>query len=441
MSEHVEQLLSRLESKDAVIGILGMGYVGYPMAQLAAEQGFHVIGVEIDSARVEQINQGKSYIQDVPTEAVAPLVEKGFLRATTDYSEMRKADVVLITVPTPLVKTGDPDMGYVINALESLKPFMHPEMLIVLESTTYPGTTEELFKPAVEEAGYEVGTHIFIGFSPERIDPGNATYGPRNTPKVIGGVTENCTRVGEAFYSQITNKVVPLSSTTAAEMVKLYENTFRAINIGLVNELAIICNLLQVNVWEIIDAAATKPFGFMPFYPGPGLGGHCIPVDPSYLAWKMRSLEYKTRFIDLATDINTKMPEWVVSRASTLLNDHAKPVRNSKILLLGLAYKNDIDDLRESPALDVFSLLRARGADVTYHDPYCPKVKLDGTGLVYSVDLTAEVLQEQDLVIITTNHRKNVDYDLVVEHSKLVFDTRNTLRDHPAMGYDKVVLL
>ncbi|MBZ0264552.1 nucleotide sugar dehydrogenase [bacterium] len=440
MSNLTKQLEQAFTNRTAKIGIIGMGYVGFPMAQLAAEGGYEVVGIEIDSARVDQINRGESYIQDVPTEAVKTLVAQGKLRGSTDYAELANVDAVLITVPTPLVKTGDPDMSFVDSALNALKPHIHEGMLIVLESTTYPGTTEELFEPVVKEAGFTPGEDIFIAFSPERIDPGNKQFGPKNTPKVVGGITPACTNVAVSFYSQILDTVVPVKSTTAAEMVKLYENTFRAINIGLVNELAIICHLLDVDIWDIINAAATKPFGFMPFYPGPGLGGHCIPIDPSYLAWKMRGLEYKTRFIDLATEVNTKMPEWVVVRSAELLNDVAKPVKTSKILLLGVAYKNDIDDLRESPALDVFELLTRRGAEVSYHDPYCPKVKLE-QGIIYSQELTPEFLKAQDLIIITTNHKKQVNYQDVLTHGELIFDTRNTVReiadDFPA----KVVFL
>ncbi len=441
LSTHARTLKDRIEARTARVGIIGMGYVGYPMAEITADAGFHVTGIEVDSRRVDQINRGESYIQDVPANAAKKHVDAGKLDATTDYAIVRELDVVLITVPTPLVKTGDPDLSFVVSALTAMKKHLHPGMLISLESTTYPGTTEDLFVPAVEEAGLTIGEDIFVAFSPERIDPGNATHGPKNTPKVVGGVTAACTEIATTFYGQIVDKPVPLSSTTAAEMVKLYENTFRAINIGLVNELAIICHLLEVNVWEIIDAAATKPFGFMPFYPGPGLGGHCIPIDPSYLAWKMRSMEYKTRFIDLATEINTDMPRWVVNRAGALLNDEKKPLNGSKIMLIGMAYKNDIDDLRESPALDVYMLLERRGAVMSYHDPYCPKAKMEDSGMVESTPLTPETLAEQDLIIITTGHKQNVDYDMIMEHASVVFDTRNILVDKAGDVKAKVVFL
>jgi len=424
---HVGELKQKFSDRNATVGVIGLGYVGLPMAHLAADQGFHVIGIDVDEDRVARVNRGESYILDVPSEVLKPMVESGVIRASTDYAELKSADVVLITVPTPLGKTGDPDMSFILDAIRFLEPNLHPGMLVALESTTYPGTTDELFIPMAERAGLVVGEDIFISFSPERVDPGNATYGTKNTPKVVGGVTPACTEVADAYYSAVIDHPVPVSSTTAAEMVKLYENTFRAINIGLVNELAIICHLLKVDVWEIVKAAATKPFGFMPFYPGPGLGGHCIPVDPSYLAWRMRTLQYKTRFIDLATEINTKMPEWVVTRAMEMLNENSKALRGAKILLLGVAYKNDIDDLRESPAIDVFELLQRRGADVSYHDPYCPQMRLEH-GTASSRALTQELLLSQDLVIITTGHR-SVDYNYVLQHASLVFDTRNVTRE------------
>ena len=435
--QHGEQLKQKFTDGSAVVGVIGLGYVGLPMAHLAAAQGYKVIGVDVDASRVDRINKGESYILDVPSDVLKPLVDSGKISASTDYMVLEQADVVLITVPTPLGKTGDPDMSFILDAIKFMEPYLHPGMLVALESTTYPGTTEELFIPMAEKAGLKVGEDIFISFSPERVDPGNATYGTKNTPKVVGGVTAACTEVANAYYKSVIDHPVPVSSTTAAEMVKLYENTFRAINIGLVNELAIICNLLKVDVWEIVEAAATKPFGFMPFFPGPGLGGHCIPVDPSYLSWRMRTLQYKTRFIDLATEINTKMPEWVVTRSMEMLNDSAKALRGAKIMVLGVAYKNDIDDLRESPALDVFELLVRRGADVSYHDPYCPQMRLEG-GLVQSVDLSEDVLKAQDLIVLATGHKK-VDYDFVMEHASLIFDTRNILRDKK--GKAKVVFL
>ncbi len=440
MSSYKDTLGALIRDRKARVGIMGMGYVGYPMAYLAASQGFTVTGVDVDPVRVQKINRGESYIQDVSSAEVKPLVEKGRLRGATDYQVAKELDVVMITVPTPLNKTGDPDMSFVVSVLESIKPHLHAGMLIALESTTYPGTTEELFVPAIQEKGFKVGEEVFVGFSPERIDPGNPTYGPKNTPKVVGGVTPACTEIATDFYRQLVDTVVPVSSTTTAEMVKLYENTFRAINIGLVNELAIICDLLKVDVWEILDAASSKPFGFMRFNPGPGLGGHCIPVDPSYLAWKMRTLAYKTRFIELATEVNTGMPIWVVNRAAALLNNERKPVNGAKILILGMSYKNDIDDLRESPALDIFNLLVRRGGIVSYHDPYCPQVRLQH-GLERSSVLSPGLLKEQDLVIIVTGHKRMVDYNLVLNHAHLIFDTRNILREIAEKGKAKVVYL
>jgi len=421
------KLIQKFENRTANISVIGMGYVGLPMAHLAATQGFKVIGIDVDAPRVDKVNKGDSYILDVPTDVLKPLVESGHISATTDYSVIKEADVVLITVPTPLNKTGDPDMSFILDSIEKMKPYLHKGLLVALESTTYPGTTEELFVPMAEKAGLTLGEDIFISFSPERVDPGNETFTTKNTPKVVGGITPNCTDVAFKYYDSVVDTAVPVSSTTAAEMVKLYENTFRAINIGLVNELAIICNLLKVDVWEIVDAAKTKPFGFMPFYPGPGLGGHCIPIDPSYLAWRMRTLQYKTRFIDLATEINTKMPEYVISRAMELLNEKGMALKGSKVMLLGLSYKNDIDDLRESPALDVFTLLKDKGGDIIYHDPYCPVMKTED-GSVNSVDLTEDVVRKQDIIIITTGH-KNVDYSMVINNASLVFDTRNVTRN------------
>lgn len=430
MTNRIEELRAKIDSRSAHVAVVGLGYVGLPMAQLTAVEGFRVTGIEIDQKRVDMINNGESYIQDVSSEQLHPLVEEGRLRATADFAVMSEVDIVMITVPTPLNKTGDPDMGYIMTALDSIKQYLHPGMLLSLESTTYPGTTEEILVSAIEEAGYQVGEDIFVSFSPERIDPGNPNYTAKNTPKVVGGVTRNCTELATAFYGAVVDHAVPVNSSVAAEMVKLYENTFRAVNIGLVNELAIMCDLLKVDVWEIINAANTKPFGFMPFYPGPGLGGHCIPVDPSYLSWKMRTLHYKARFIDMATEINTKMPVWVVNRIAQLLNDVAKPVKGSSVLILGMAYKNDIDDLRESPSLDVFDLLKRQGAAVRYHDPYCPKVRLEH-GDEESVPLTAELLREMDIVVITTGHKERVDYSLVLENAGLIFDTRNITREMP----------
>ena len=432
-------LIEHFRTHTAKVGIIGMGYVGLPMAQLAADQGFSVIGIDTDNEKVAMINQGKSYIQDVSSEDIHQLVEGKKLWASNDYSLLKDVSVVIITVPTPLNKTGDPDISYILNAIDSMVPYLHAGMLIVLESTTYPGTTKELFEPKLQEADFTVGKDVFVAFSPERIDPGNQTYVAKNTPKVVGGITKQCTELACAFYREIVDTVVPVSSSTEAEMVKLYENSFRAINIGLVNELAIICNLLKVDVWEIIKAASTKPFGFMPFYPGPGLGGHCIPVDPNYLSWKMRTLKYRARFIELATEVNTQMPDWTVARAMELLNELGKPLKGAKVLLLGIAYKQDINDIRESPALDVYSLITHYGGEVCYHDPYCPQITIEQIE-VSSTPLTAELLKQQDLVMILTGH-SNVDYALVLEHADLVFDTRNVTRSLAGTGKAKVEFL
>jgi UDP-N-acetyl-D-glucosamine dehydrogenase len=419
-------LRRKFQKHSAAVGIVGLGYVGLPMAELAARKGFLVIGVDTDARRAATINRGDSYIPDVPPDAIQKLVEAGKLKATDDYLLLRDVDVVIITVPTPLNKTGDPDMGYILRAIDSLGPQLHPGMLVILESTTYPGTTKELFEPMVSDAGLKVGDDVFVAFSPERIDPGNKVYGPENTPKVVGGITPECTDVACAFYRELVTEVVPVTSSTEAELVKIFENSFRSINIGLANELAIICHLLKVDVWEVIEAAGTKPFGFMPFYPGPGLGGHCIPIDPNYLSWKMRTLKYKTRFIELATEVNTQMPVWVVNRTMELLNEEGKSLKGAKILLLGVAYKADINDIRESPVLDIYSLLVRHGADIQYHDPHCPQIDIEGRS-ISSKPLTADLIARQDLVIIGTGHRK-VDYKMVLSNATLVFDTRNVTR-------------
>ena len=438
-TDYVAALQNHFVKQSATVGIIGLGYVGLPMAELAARKGFPVIGVDIDQDRVDQINRGDSYVQDVTSDELQPLVSSGKLKATCDYTMLQDADVVIITVPTPLNKTGDPDMGFILNAIESLQPHIHRGMLIVLESTTYPGTTKELFEPLVDSAGLKIGENVFVAFSPERIDPGNKIYGVENTPKVVGGITKECTKLAGAFYHEIVNEVIEVSSSTEAELVKIYENSYRSINIGLVNELAIICHLLKVDVWEIVKAASTKPFGFMPFYPGPGLGGHCIPVDPNYLSWKMRTLKYKTRFIELATEVNTQMPVWVATRAMELLNADGKSVKGSNILILGVSYKADIDDTRESPVFDIYSLLARHGGNVQYHDPYCPQVDIEAQN-VKSQPLTAELLAKQDLVIIGAGH-KVIDYRMVLENANLVFDTRNVTRNLADTSHARIEFL
>ena len=416
-------MLAKLASREAVIGVVGLGYVGLPLALEFGKVGFRVIGYDVSESVVKGLMSGKSHIQDVPSAEVAALVAAGKLEATTDESRMREMDAVSIAVPTPLAKTRDPDMTYVIAAADAIARNCHPGLLIVLESTTYPGTTRELMQPKLEAAGLTVGEDVFLAFSPERVDPGNPIWNTKNTPKVVGGITAACTELASALYASCIETIVPVSSPETAELVKLLENTFRSVNIGLVNEMAIVCDKLGVNVWEVIEAAATKPFGFMKFTPGPGIGGHCIPLDPHYLAWKMRTLNYKTRFIDLASEINSEMPTLVVQRVAQALNDQRKAVKGSRILVLGVAYKRDVDDTRESPALDVMSLLEERGADVVYHDPHVPSFREDGHERV-SVPFNDGELARADAVVIITDH-SSVDYQRVVDLAALVVDTRN----------------
>lgn len=423
---HKDQLLSKIQNRTATVAVVGLGYVGLPLVVEFAAAGFNVLGVDVMAEKVEQINQGHSYIEDVPTARMQPLVAQGKIRATTDYAELAQVEAISICVPTPLRKTKDPDMSFVVAAVEEIAKIAHPGMLIVLESTTYPGTTMELIVPKLEEQGLKAGETIFIAFSPERIDPGNKTYQVRNTPKVVGGVTPACSEVTAALYGTSIDHIVPVSSTTTAEMVKLLENTFRAVNIGLVNEVALMCDKLGVSVWEVIDAAASKPFGFMPFYPGPGLGGHCIPIDPLYLSWKLKTLNYTARFIELASEINTSMPHYVVTKVTDALNDVSKSVRGARIVVLGIAYKRDIDDVRESPALDVIELLRERGAQVVYHDPYVPSVRMSD-GVMTSDAYSTELLENADCVVIVTDHRA-FDWQHVVDHSRIVVDTRNATK-------------
>jgi UDP-N-acetyl-D-glucosamine dehydrogenase len=419
-------LLDRLQDHSAEVAILGLGYVGLPLAVVFAEAGFHVVGIDPDQRKVDSICRGESHIQDVSTEQVRRLVDAGRLDATTDFAALLNADAVSICVPTPLRKTGDPDLSYILSATEELEKYMHPGMVVVLESTTYPGTTREVLLPRLGEAkGLVPGDNFFLAFSPERVDPGRKDWTTINTPKVIGGITEECSQVAAAWYAQALKSVVPVSSAEVAEMAKLLENTFRMINIGLVNEMALMCNRLGVDVWEVIDAAATKPFGFMKFTPGPGLGGHCIPIDPLYLSWKLRALNYTARFIELASEINTGMPRYVVSRVQDALNEAAKPIKGSSVLVLGVAYKPDIDDLRESPALDVIGLLEQKGAHVTYHDPYIPSFRHEGHTMETVPDLWAAV-DAADCVVIVTNH-SSYDYPALMEKARLIIDTRNAL--------------
>ena len=429
-----DELLKKLTDRSAVVAILGLGYVGLPLAVVFAEAGFTVLGVDPVAEKVEMLQRGESYVMDVPSEKVARLVKAGKLSATTDFSVTTRSDAVSICVPTPLRHTGDPDLSFIISATESLAPYVHPGMVVVLESSTYPGTTRELMLPRLtEQSGLVPGEDIFLAFSPERVDPGRTDFTTINTPKVVGGITETCGQVAAVWYGQALQKVVPVTTAEVAEMAKLLENTFRMINIGLVNELAIMCDRLGVDVWEVIDAAATKPFGFMKFTPGPGLGGHCIPIDPLYLSWKMRSLNYNARFIELASEINTNMPRFVTGKVQDALNDHGKALKGSKVLVLGVAYKPDIDDLRESPALDVIHLLQAKGAEVTYHDPYIPHFQHDEMEM-QSVPEVMAAVEAADCVVIITNH-KVYDYEAILATATLIVDTRNALgvrgRNHP----------
>ena len=419
-----DDLLEKIKSRNATVGVIGMGYVGLPLAVEFAKGGFNVIGFDVSERVVQTLMRGESHIQDVSSADVAALVKSGHLRATTDASALRRADAVSIAVPTPLVKTRDPDMSFVLAAAQTVAENAHPGLLIVLESTTYPGTTRELLQPRLEELGLVVGKDVFLAFSPERVDPGNPVYHTKNTPKVVGGITPACSEMASALYATVIDTVVPVSSPEAAELTKLLENTFRSVNIGLVNEMAIMCDKLGVDVWEVIDAAGTKPFGFMKFTPGPGIGGHCIPLDPHYLAWKMRTLNYKTRFIDLASEINSEMPAYVVEKVARGLNQDRKAVNGSRVLVMGIAYKRDIDDVRESPALDVIRLLEEQGAEVVFHDPYIRTFREDGHVRSGIEKLTKEEVQKADAVVIVTDHR-NVDYQFLMDNAALIVDSRN----------------
>src|SRR4051812_15431076 len=390
-------LLEKIKTHEAKVAVIGIGYVGLPLCTEMARAGFHTTGYDKHEAKVKSVLAGKSYIGDIPDEMVASLVSSGKLTASLDPKVLGEADVVIICVPTPLNKTKEPDNGFIMMAAEDLKPQLHKDMLIILESTTFPGFTREILLPKLSESGLKVGDDFFLCFSPERVDPGNEKWHTKNTPKVVGGTTPRCLEAIQAMYGQVLDTLVPVGSTDAAEMVKLLENTFRAVNIGLVNEVAIMCHKLGMNTWEVIDAAATKPFGFMRFYPGPGLGGHCIPVDPLYLSWKLKTLKYEARFIELADDINSHMPHLVVEKTQDALNAEKKAINGAKVLVLGIAYKKDIDDLRESPALDVIELLQQKGAQVSYHDPYCPTVKI-GEHEMKSVPF--DKLESYDAVVV-----------------------------------------
>lgn len=425
-----QALREKLDNRTAKVGVVGLGYVGLPLAVELARAGFRTTGIDLDTRKVDMVNRGESYIQDVPTKDVAEFHAAGRLAATTDPAIVATLDTINICVPTPLRKTKDPDLSYVVSAVEMIAAHLRPGMLVILESTTYPGTTEEVVQPILEKGGLKAGKDFFLAFSPERVDPGNEKWNTKNVPKVVGGLTPDCSTLAKALYSASIDTVVMVSSPKVAEMVKLLENTFRAVNIGLVNELALMCDRLGMSVWDVVDAAATKPFGFMPFYPGPGLGGHCIPIDPFYLSWKVKEVGFEARFIELAGHVNGAMPHHVVDKVADALNSHSKSVRGSNVMLLGISYKRDIDDVRESPALDVMAALHLKGAKISYHDPYLPSLLArdwPGAFDVHSVPLTPKALAAADCVVIITDHRV-LDYQAIVAQAPLVVDTRNAIK-------------
>ncbi|HIG72887.1 MAG TPA: nucleotide sugar dehydrogenase [Myxococcales bacterium] len=432
------ELADRIDSREARIGVIGLGYVGLPLAVEFAKIGFDVTGFDIDANKINAIEKGESYIEDVPNADLNEVKAAGRLHATADFGDLTRLDIINICVPTPLTRTKDPDVSHMARAVEEIRRRLRTGQLIILGSTTYPGTTQELFVPMLEESGLEVGEDFSLAFAPERIDPGNKLFTVRNVPKVVGGQTPLCTELASKIFGTIFDEIVPVSSTQSAEMVKLLENTFRAINIGLANEIALMCQRLDLDVWEVIEAAATKPYGFMKFLPGPGLGGHCIPVDPSYLSWKMKSLNFPARFIDLATDINSRMPEHVCERVADLLNQDRKSVNGAKILILGAAYKSDVGDMRESPALDVIRILAEKGADLTYADPHVASLEVEGV-TYKDVGTADKTLAEADLAVILTDH-KAFDYKSITNNAKRIFDTRNATKDVTS-GREKITKL
>jgi UDP-N-acetyl-D-glucosamine dehydrogenase len=434
----MEQFLKKIEDRAACVAVIGLGYVGLPLAVEFAKAGLRVIGIDVDAVRVGRLKRGESYVKDVPSEDIQKIIADGRFVATTALSFLAEADACCICVPTPLGKTKDPDVSFILQAARAVKSSLRRGQLIILESTTYPGTTRELVLPMLEEDGLKVGVDFGLAFSPERIDPGNLTYRLKNTPRVVGGITPVCTQMAVALYSQIVERVMPVSSVEAAEMTKLLENTFRIVNIGLVNEIAIMCDRLGINVWEVVEAASTKPYGFIPFYPGPGLGGHCIPVDPHYLSWKMRTLNYRARFIELAGEINAEMPEYVVRKIADALNHAQKSVNGSSVLVLGVAYKRDIDDVRESPALDIIKLLCNKGAKVTWHDPYVSELK-GLESLTRAATVSSELLSQADCVVIATDH-SSYDWEAIVKDATLIVDSRNATRQ-VGLGRHKIVPL
>lgn len=433
-------LLDKIIDKTAKIGVIGLGYVGLPLAVEKAKAGYKVLGFDIQKEKVDKVNKGINYIGDVVNEELEELVKDGFISATDDYNRIEECDCVMICVPTPLNKFKQPDLSFVIDSTNEIAKRLKPEKLIVLESTTYPGTTEEVILPILESTGLKVGKDFYLAFSPERVDPGNLIYKTKNTPKVVGGVTEKCTLRAKSLYERVLNAgVFTVSSPKEAEMSKILENTFRIVNIGLINEMAVLARKMGINIWQVIDAAATKPFGFMPFYPGPGVGGHCIPIDPFYLTYKAREFDYHTRLIELAGEINDYMPEYVIERLMDILNEKKKCLNGSKILMLGVSYKNDIDDLRESPALKVLELLEKKGAQVKIHDPYIEEFSHNG-GIFKTSPLTEDLIKESDAVIITTAHKK-VDYNFVAKNTDIIFDTKNATKDIRNNYPDKIHLL
>jgi len=421
-------LQKKILKKDITIAIIGLGYVGLPLAVEFARNGIKVNGIETSLKKIDAIQKGKSYVGDTDSKVIKELVTTGQLNATHEFNVLKNSDVVVICVPTPLAKTKDPDMSFIMAAADKITQYLHPGQLIILESTTYPGTTEELLLPLFEKSGLKAGVDYGLAFSPERVDPGNKTYTLKNIPKIVGGITLQCRDLAQVFYQIAIDKVIPVSSPRVAEMAKLMENTFRSVNIALANEIALLCHRLGIDVWEVIDAAGTKPYGYMPFYPGPGLGGHCIPVDPLYLSWRAKIEGFESRFIELAKQINSDMPKFVVERIGEALNRKRKPIYGSKVLILGVAYKNDVDDVRESPAFDILQLLADRGAKIAYNDPYVPVLEYDGQKYK-SVSLTKTILCSYDCVVILTAHRA-FDYDLIVNNSSLIVDTRNALKGY-----------
>ncbi len=428
-------LREKITAHTAEIGMVGLGYAGLPMGIEFARAGLRVHGIDTDQEKVRDLNAGKSHVQDVEDKVLQGVIDSGHFCAHSDYQGVAQLDCIIICVPTPLRQTKDPDISYIIDAAQEIRKHLHKGMLVILQSTTYPGTTDEVLKVEFQTEGFEVGKELFLAFSPERVDPGNPTFNTKNTPKIVGGVTAECTEMARLLYEQAIENVIAVSSAATAEMVKLLENTFRAVNIGLVNEITIMCDKLGVSVWEVIQAAATKPFGFMPFYPGPGLGGHCIPIDPLYLSWKLKMLNYNARFIELASEVNTQMPEYCVHRIVDVLNQNEKCVNGTRVLMLGLSYKRDVSDVRESPSLDIIRLLEGGGARVDYSDPYVPELHLDGTHK-NSVALSHDALSEYDLVVVVTDH-SSFDYELIQKSASLIFDTRDVF----SRSHDNVVKL